>query len=354
MRRFPFKKFLLLLGISWISAVGIKFTEESFRFEPYLISNFYANEFYQTLNPPRPSDDIVLVSGPPYNDQDSLLGELISKISLHKPKVIAVDYDITEERLFKKFRIRDSVSVVLASAFDDSDTIQNPVNIFDAGVHFAHVSGGNNNFLLKESNSIPSLPEKVLELYSPDLFRKYMERHMEYDYVNYPSPNRVHLYFSENGDFESELFNNRVVLVGKFGSANINPIPGWKDNTDIHDTPIGWQFGTYVLYSQLNTMLGNYIEQVPSWLEYLLCLLVCGFSIALIFITRKVHPKIVYIGTKIYTLIAIFLLHFLCFLIFNSLNTILDYRFLCWSVIISVELAFWALLETRNSLKEIP
>ncbi len=346
-RKFKLKKFFLLLGLSWICSIGIKQSDESFRFEPYLISNFYANELFQTIKPPSPSINLVLVSGPSYNDQDSLLGELVSKISKHKPKVIAVDYDITEKRLFKNFKIRDSVTIVLASVFNEKDSIKNPVNIFDGIVHYGHVNGSN-SFLLKESQGIPTLPEKVLEIYSQSLFAQYKQRGVEYDYINYPSPNETHLYSSMSGNFVDDLFNDRIVLVGKFGSANIFPKPSWSDNTDIHETPIGKQFGAFVLFSQINTMLGNYIEPASTGIELTIGLIVCSLSIVLILMAQNLPSKMLYIGTKIYTLIMIFALLLVCTLIYGKFNTIIDFRFLCWSVILSTELSFWFSLGPSN------
>jgi CHASE2 domain-containing sensor protein len=315
------------------------------RFEPYFITNLYANEFYQLLDPAKPSDKIVLVSGPPYNNQDSLVGRLVSTISQFKPKVIAVDYDFTEINLYKKYKIRDSVTVILASAFDDRDSIQRPINIFDGDVYYGHVSGVlANDYFIRITDGLYSLPELRVKYFDLSLFNQYNQRKLESDYINYPSPHSVQLYYSGSNNFDDGLFTDKIVLVGKFGINKVSPTPYWNENTDIHNTPIGTHFGAYILYSQINTMLGNYIDQVPAWLKHIFSLILIAVSVALTLTFKKMNPAWVYLLTKLYEIILIFLLLLLCGLSLQKFGTLPDYGHLCWSVIISTEISFWALL----------
>lgn len=343
---------LLVFLISVIVAVFIKNTAENRNIEPLLISNYkFQSLLNATKSPTKPFEDIILINGTPYSENDSTIGEAISRISQFQPRVIAIDFFLKNQNLLNYFKIHDSVNLILAVSVDDKDSLHYPVNIFKGNVHYGHVMDETKGlYLSTKLNGLISLPQKVVEVYSDSLYNKYENRGVEFDYINYPNSKDIFLSVSDSLNFDLDYLKNKIVFFGYFGNSEINPVPQWDDNSDIHETPIGTQFGSFILYSEIYTMLGNFIEQVPKWLDNLLCICLCIFCIFISSYIMNFNPMIAYVVIKLLSLVMIFILSFSCLLFFFEFNLLPDYRFLCWTVIITFEINFWFSLRNYNRI----
>jgi hypothetical protein len=334
---------LLVSLLTSLLVGGLDSDFEGFRYKPYFITNSFANDIYQKIKEPvSGSDEIVLVNGPPYNGTDSLMGSLVQKIANLKPKVIGVDYAITDSTLIDKFPISDSVKIVLAAVpIEREDRVDMPLNIFKNPVYYGHVLGyGYNSLMSRSIDGLSSLPEVVVSQFDWRALKKYEDRSNSIEVINYPSPNSTHLYYSEDAEFDSSLFTNKIVLIGKFGDR-LNPVPDLLDNTDIHETPIGTQYGTFILYSEINTILGNWIDQCPYWIECSLCIVLCLMNFFVLYLGKKIKPGLTVILAQLYLLILLHLINAAVIMSMAYLNTFVDYSLLCWTSIISVEFILW-------------
>src|ERR1700690_4211241 len=90
---------LYFFEITGISSLRI------FRFSvPFVLTNSFVNVAFQTIKNQTPYDSaIVLVQGPSCNGNDAMVGSIVSEISKMNPKVIAVDYDISDTALIGEF-----------------------------------------------------------------------------------------------------------------------------------------------------------------------------------------------------------------------------------------------------------
>lgn len=334
---------LLVSLITSLLVGGIDNDFEGFRYKPYFTTNSWINHAYQNIKEPViGSDKIILVNGPPHNGTDSLMGSLVQNIAKLKPKVIAVDYAITDSTLIDKFPISDSVKIVLAAVpIERGDRVDVPLNIFKNPVYYGHVYGdGYNNLMTRSIDGLSPLPDVVVGQFDWKALKKYEDRNNSIEIINYPSPNNTHLYYAEDAEFDSSMFTNKIVLIGKFGDR-LNPVPDLLDNTDIHDTPIGTQYGTFILYSEINTILGNWIDQCPYWIECSLCIILCLINFFVLYIGKKLKPGLTVILAQLYLFVLLHLVNAGVVMSMAYLNIFIDYSLLCWTSIISLEFILW-------------
>ena len=350
----PKKNTIIVLLASLLTSLlvgGLDSDFEGFRYKPYFITNSFVNGLYQKVKEPViGSDEIILVNGPPYNGTDSLMGSLVQKIAKLKPKVIGVDYAITDSTLIDKFPISDSVKIVLAAVpIEREDRVDMPLNIFKNPVFYGHVWGdGYNSLMSKSIEGLSPLPEIVVGQFDWNTLKKFEGRNNSFEIINYPSPENTHLYYAEDAEFDSSLFTNKIVLVGKFGER-LNPVPDLLDNTDIHDTPIGTQYGTFILYSEINTILGNWIDQSPYWVECAICIVLCLINFCVLYLGKKLKPGLTVILAQLYLLVLLHLINVTVVMSMAYLNTFINYSLLCWTSIISVEFILWNNLFVRKN-----
>lgn len=319
-------------------------------FTPYVLTNSFFNEMIQTIKTESMDTTIVLISGPAYNyEGDSIIAELVQKISVHQPKVIAIDYDFNNPNLLEQFPVHDSVKIVLAAVIDENDSILYPLNIFKSNVHYGSAMGyGDNSNMIVNNELIISLPEMVMSLSEPTLYKKYLERGNETEIINYTDPQNILVIQSEDvlsDQIMDGFLRNKVILIGKLGSTFLIAEPGILDNVDVHETPIGTQFGAVILYNEIRTLLGNFINRSSLLLDYSLIVFLSCFNIFIVLGLSHLNKKVLYIITKLQMTVLIMITVFVGALFFDAYNFEFDYQSLCLTTILSAELSFWFTLK---------
>lgn len=350
-----FKKFRFRVIISLIIALTIvsllKFITSAEHFLPYKTTNHFFNEVIQATKSATIDTTILLVNGNEFIRHDSTIGILVQKIAEQGPKVIVLDYMIRDSTLESKYEVSEDVHLVLGVPFDEMDSLHYPVNIFKGDVHYGHVMAQEPNEMLRESHaSLMSLPEKVLQLFDTARYNEYKARKNSNEYINYVSTSgllAIPADFVVN-DGVMYSFKDKIIIIGEFGSGFLTIEPGFLDNVDVHDTPVGEQFGAYILYSETHTLLGNFINRTTILQDYILIVTVSLFGSILIFSLSSIHPKILYPLSKFFMIVLIILSNFMGAYFFSQKELFIDYMSICWGIIISIETSFWLTLSKRS------
>jgi CHASE2 domain-containing sensor protein len=322
----------------------------SSRFLPAFLSNAYFNHVNQSIQQSSADDRIVFVNARLGDETDSLLAALIQKIASYNPAVIALDYTLTDSLLVGKFSIPDGTIVVLGTPVDDKDSIYYSINPFTVPVHFAHIMS-DAEFIPEPLNSLEPLAIKVAQFYSPPLIDDYYARNNKFELVRYSSTETIYEVRAQeivDDLLVEEYLTDKIVLVGYGGDTETIPghsVPTRVDNVDVHQTPIGRQFGAVILINQIKTLLGNLIERSSVVFDYLIMIVIALASCCLVLGFSHLSKKILYILTKVYVALMWLLLSIGGVWLFHSSETFVDYQSYCLTTIISTELSFWLTLK---------
>ncbi|HYG17393.1 MAG TPA: CHASE2 domain-containing protein [Ohtaekwangia sp.] len=322
-------------------------SEEGSNIFPHILSNAFFNALIQHDGQQRHVLDtsVILVSGPFMNGSDSAVGALVQKIALYKPGVIAVDYDLSDASLLHHFPVNDSVKIVLAAVIDEEDSIWYPVNIFNGDVHYGHVMSSLKNDMIPVRHEILTLAEQTVRLYDPGVFQNYLKREGRGgELINYLGPPSTFFVSSEHvmsGLFVDHLFLNKIVIIGKTGYRDEIPVPGFLDNVDVHQTPVGEQFGVVILYNQIHTLLGNFVDRSSRTLDYMMMACIASTSIFLSLGASGMKTQWLYVFTRVYVIAGIVGLAIFGIYLYHSYEIFIDYSAYCIALIASTEAGFW-------------
>lgn len=350
LKKYGFKVIIaLIIALTIVSL--LKFIPRAEDFLPHKTTNHFFNEVIQATKPATIDTTILLVNGNDFIRHDSTIGILVQKIAEQGPKVIVLDYVTRDSTLENKYKLNNDIHLVLGVPFDETDSLHYPVNIFSGNVYYGHIMAQEPNEMLRENHeSLISLPERVVQLFDTIRYNEYKGRKKTHEYINYVSTSGL---LAIPADFVINdgvmySFKDKIIVIGEFGTRFLTIEPGFLDNVDVHDTPVGEQFGAYILFSEIHTLLGNFINRTTIVQDYILIVTVSLFGIILISTLSNIHPKILYPLSKFFMIVLIILSNFLGAYFFSEKELFIDYMSICWSIIISIETSFWLTLSKRT------
>jgi CHASE2 domain-containing sensor protein len=317
------------------------------RFLPPIFTNFYFNCANQSIRESKVDERVVFVNAR-YTDDDSLLASLISKISDLKPRVIAIDYVLYDSSLIGRFTVDPNVAIIFATPRDERDSLEYSINPFTRAVHYGHVTTEKGSiFISDKQDTLSPLSVIAVRNYDEKYYRTFRDRENSFEFINYSHPDYIRQVFGEDiqdGNVMGEVMQDKIVLIGWAGLFG-TPEPTQADNIDVHETPIGEQFGSIILVNEIMTLLGNFTTRPSLVIEYIFIILISGISSFLIFGLSHWNKKALYIFSKAYMLILWFCTLMVGLWLFHNHQIFVDYQSFCLTAVISTELSFWITLK---------
>jgi hypothetical protein len=333
-----------IIFVGWLKTKNGLFAGS--RVVPAIISNEYFNHVNQNVQQRSGADERIVFVEVPVSAGDSLLGVVVRQIALFKPKVIAIDFMPTDSSL-ERFTLDPAVDVVLGTPIVENDLILKPVNIFNQDVHYSHVMG-ENSITTTYDPRIQSLPDKVVELYDAGAYHRFQQRGNHNEIIRYDQDATLSILpyeqVMDTSTFMPNYFQDKIILVCTLGGG-ITGQPGILDNTDVHDTPVGRQFGAVILYHEIRTLLGNFIDPASTWVDNGLLLFMVLFQLIVVFMFSHMNKKLLYVIQKVAVLISILAVAMVGFIAFQYAQVFIDYQTCCLGATISGELAFWTTIK---------
>ncbi len=232
------------------------------------------------------------------------LAAMIEKIRQAKPKVIGLDVQFAgpkdpQHDSLLRHMIGSTPNLVIVSRIDWS----NKTNTEQVGYFGIYTPNrGYANFIGEDGGTIrnfspfekvdgkfyPSFATAIVARADSTAYQKLKHRKKEYEVINYSRKEEQYLLIDgldllENNT-TTDFFHNKIILMGY-----INPDP--YNVEDKHFTPLNAKFAGksipdmngIIVHANIISMLldANYIQDVPSWLFWLLTILICWMHVAL-------------------------------------------------------------------------
>lgn len=232
------------------------------------------------------------------------IATMIEKIRLSNPKVIGLDVqfggpkDPLQDSLLRTI-IATTSNLVLVSRIDWKN-IEEPEQVGYFGKYAA--KKGFANFIGEDGGTIrnfspfekingkeyQSLSAAIVAKADSIAYLKLIQRHKEYEVINYSRKTEQYMLIDGTSLLEDntapDLFKDKIVMMGY-----INPDP--FNVEDKHFTPMNPKFagksipdmnGIIVHANIISMMLdGNYIRDVPTWLFWIITMIICWLHVAL-------------------------------------------------------------------------
>lgn len=308
---------LLMSGLISIAAVNTDiFNPLKNAFKDFDVTDLAFQKFRESKDP---GQDIVLVNIGNL-DRTGLAAEL-NVINRFSPAVVGIDAFFNKPKdPVQDFQLamamNSTENLVLVSRLDSvNDTtlafghVTRSLPIFSANAHGGYanfITGGDDGFLTTRrftaretvaDTTEVSFAARILELYDKEAYRKLMSRPAQQEIINY-SGNLdkfirldVHQVLDSGADLS--FLKGKIVLMGYLGEPM-----GAPSLTDVFFTPLNQNiagrgfpdmYGITVHANILSMMIrGDYIEQTPESMDYILGVLLCFFNVGIfLYFARK-------------------------------------------------------------------
>lgn len=309
----------------------------------YHLSNEAEDDFFQeTQSSQLPLDTTIIVLVVDEDIEPDSLALLVQKVASYHPRVIGVDFDIHSTSV-KRYKLPDSVTVVLASAYDSNDSTEYPTNLFDGRVEYGTVNGNSYYWAPTKEREPLRFAETVLKSFSTNSYKAYRARRYKDELIRYRDASTFISFDPAQIDYFGDRFANKIVLFGHFGSkyhSHDYLSPSQLDDKDIHYTPLGEQFGSLIVYCEIYTLLGHFIAQSSVFFDDLAIVLIAIFISLILFSIAHLNKKLLLVLAILLVVVFIFCLNLLTFIEGVKLNTEFDYQSYCYSAIVSAFFSF--------------
>ncbi len=268
---------------------------------------------YSKLMPDKSADTNIVIVNIGYLNRPQLAG-LITVIKSYNPKVVGLDILFKDKKepegdsLLEQAIKLDGNTVIVnrLSGYDESkqcfDTMTTSLNRFTrysvSGFANLPSKDGSNMTTIRmfipdtkfKDSTVDAFSTEIVKMFDKPAYNYLMNRKNNYETINYRG-NADKFYYVDGTDPANlaglDFIKNKIVLLGFLGNYPVKNI-----FEDIFYTPMNENYAgkTYpdmygvVIHANIISMIlhRDYINELPTWLEVLLAMLVCYLNIVMI------------------------------------------------------------------------
>ena len=274
---------------------------------------------FSKLSPEKSADTNIVIVNIGYLNRPQL-AELITKIKSYKPKVVGLDILFRENKepigdsLLSKAIKLDGNTVIVnkLSGFDEDkqnyDTLITSINKLTNFSYSGYANlpskAGSNLTTIRlfkpeakyKDSTIDAFSTEITKLFDKKSYDELIKRNNDFETINYRG-NADKFYYIDGTNLNNldnvDFIKNKIVLLGFLGEY-----PSHTILEDIFYTPLNENYAgkTYpdmygvVIHANIISMIlsKSYINNLPSWIEVLLAMIICYLNIVLLkFIKMK-------------------------------------------------------------------